>query len=164
MQAESECWRDYALLRKVQDYDLIEHGIGRGYTKSRRVCEQLVAKPQSVKRLTRALRWVRPLHAIVATFGPETEEPEVVSVDVGGIRSSDRTRGHRFHAPDEFQVRRFADYQAGLENAHVILDADRRAERREAWNEPVVWPAWALLIGAVVLVLPGLRTFFRERQ
>src|ERR1700704_2846573 len=25
-----------------------------------------------------ALGWVRPLHSIVATFGPETEEPEVV--------------------------------------------------------------------------------------
>ena len=25
-----------------------------------------------------SLRWVRPLHSIVATFGPETEAPEVV--------------------------------------------------------------------------------------
>ncbi|MCG5029661.1 glycine--tRNA ligase subunit beta, partial [[Ruminococcus] torques] len=25
-----------------------------------------------------ALRWVRPLHGIVATFGPENEEPDVV--------------------------------------------------------------------------------------
>ena len=28
-----------------------------------------------------ALTWVRPLHSIVATFGPETEEPEVVKFD-----------------------------------------------------------------------------------
>ena len=27
-----------------------------------------------------ALTWVRPLHSIVATFGPETEEPEIVQV------------------------------------------------------------------------------------
>ena len=27
-----------------------------------------------------ALQWVRPLHAIVATFGIETEEPDVVPV------------------------------------------------------------------------------------
>src|SRR5215471_6374501 len=29
-----------------------------------------------------ALSWVRPLHRIVATFGPETEEPEVVAFQV----------------------------------------------------------------------------------
>src|ERR1041385_3133345 len=28
-----------------------------------------------------SLEWVRPLHSIVATFGPETEEPEIVRDD-----------------------------------------------------------------------------------
>ena len=32
-----------------------------------------------------ALRWVRPLQSIVATFGPETETPEVVPFSVEGI-------------------------------------------------------------------------------
>src|ERR1700683_3897218 len=32
-----------------------------------------------------ALNWVRPLHSIVATFGPETEEPEIVPFSVGGV-------------------------------------------------------------------------------
>lgn len=44
------------------------------------------------------------------------------------------------------------------------LDTDERASRREAWNEPVTWPAWALLGAVALLVLPGVRTFFRERQ
>ena len=43
--------------------------------------------------------WVRPLHSIVATFGPETEEPDVVPFDVDGIEAGDDTRGHRFMAP-----------------------------------------------------------------
>ena len=34
------------------------------------------------------LRWVRPLHAIVCTFGPETEAPEIVPFAVDGIRSA----------------------------------------------------------------------------
>src|SRR4029079_95520 len=38
------------------------------------------------------LRWVRPLHSIIATFGPETEEPEIVRFEVGGVRSGDETR------------------------------------------------------------------------
>ena len=45
-----------------------------------------------------SLEWVRPLHAIVATFGPETEEPEIVHVATGGITSGNTTHGHRFLA------------------------------------------------------------------
>src|SRR5580658_8849747 len=46
-----------------------------------------------------ALTWVRPLHAIVATFGPETEEPDIVGFTVDGIAAGNVTRGHRFLAP-----------------------------------------------------------------
>src|SRR6202051_255428 len=45
-----------------------------------------------------ALNWVRPLHSIVAMFGPETEEPEIVPFAVGGIAAGNETRGHRFLA------------------------------------------------------------------
>ena len=74
------------------------------------------------------LRWVRPLHSMVATFGPETEEPEVVSFSVGGIAAGDETRGHRFMAPQPFKVRRLDDYAAMLEKAKVVLDPERRKE------------------------------------
>src|SRR6266850_775716 len=47
-----------------------------------------------------SLEWVRPLHAIFATFGPETEEPEIVHVSSGGVTSGDVTYGHRFLAPE----------------------------------------------------------------
>jgi glycyl-tRNA synthetase beta chain len=73
-----------------------------------------------------ALTWVRPLHSIVATFGPETEEPDIVPFTVGGITAGNETRGHRFLAPQKFSVRRLADYQAKLDKAKVVLDAERR--------------------------------------
>ena len=73
-----------------------------------------------------ALRWVRPLHSILCTFGPETEEPVVVDFEIDGIRSGNRTYGHRFHAPGPITVRRFKDYVAALEAARVVLDAERR--------------------------------------
>ncbi|MGA9949696.1 MAG: glycine--tRNA ligase subunit beta [Xanthobacteraceae bacterium] len=73
-----------------------------------------------------ALTWVRPLHSIVATFGPETEEPDIVVFSVGGITAGNETRGHRFLAPQPFTVRRLADYQAKLDKAKVVLDAERR--------------------------------------
>jgi glycyl-tRNA synthetase beta chain len=75
-----------------------------------------------------ALNWVRPLHAIVATFGPETEEPEIVPFAVGGIAAGNETRGHRFLAPAPFAVRRFADYAQKLDKAKVVLDAERRRD------------------------------------
>lgn len=75
-----------------------------------------------------SLRWVRPLHAILCTFGAETEEPEVVPFEVDGIHSGNTTYGHRFHAPGAITVRRFDDYVASLEHAKVVLDADRRKE------------------------------------
>jgi glycyl-tRNA synthetase beta chain len=75
-----------------------------------------------------ALNWVRPLHAIVATFGPETEEPEIVSFAIGGIAAGNETRGHRFLAPAPFTVRRFTDYAQKLDKAKVVLDAERRRD------------------------------------
>ncbi|MCG8587865.1 MAG: ABC transporter substrate-binding protein [Proteobacteria bacterium] len=44
------------------------------------------------------------------------------------------------------------------------LDAAGRSELRRAWNEPVTWPVYALVAAAAVVVLPGIRTFLRERQ
>jgi glycyl-tRNA synthetase beta chain len=75
-----------------------------------------------------SLGWVRPLHSIVATFGPETEEPDIVAFAVDGIKAGDETRGHRFMAPQPFKVRRFEDYAAKLEKAKVVLDPERRKE------------------------------------
>ncbi|ABA05839.1 glycyl-tRNA synthetase beta chain [Nitrobacter winogradskyi Nb-255] len=75
-----------------------------------------------------ALTWVRPLHSIIATFGMETEEPEVVPFDVADITAGQATRGHRFMAPGEFSVRRFEDYEAKLHDAKVVLDPQRRKD------------------------------------
>jgi glycyl-tRNA synthetase beta chain len=75
-----------------------------------------------------ALTWVRPLHSIIATFGIETEEPEVVKFEVAGIEAGRTTRGHRFMAPAEFSVRRFDDYVSKLQEAKVVLDPDRRKD------------------------------------
>jgi len=75
-----------------------------------------------------ALTWVRPLHSIIATFGPETEEPDIVKFDIAGIEAGQTTRGHRFMAPAEFTVRRFDDYVSKLEEAKVVLDPQRRKD------------------------------------
>jgi glycyl-tRNA synthetase beta chain len=75
-----------------------------------------------------ALQWVRPLHSIVATFGLETEEPDVVNFAVDGIKAGQTTYGHRFMVPDAINVRRFEDYEAKLLEAKVVLDPERRKD------------------------------------
>ncbi len=75
-----------------------------------------------------SLRWVRPLHSILCTFGAETEDTEIVPFEVDGIVSGNVTYGHRFHAPAPVTVKRLEDYVASLEKAKVVLDADRRKE------------------------------------
>src|SRR3984893_18063347 len=75
-----------------------------------------------------ALNWVRPLHAITATFGLETEEPDVVKFDIAGIEAGQTTYGHRFMAPAAINVRRFEDYEAKLKAAKVVLDPQARKD------------------------------------
>ena len=75
-----------------------------------------------------SLSWVRPLHAITATFGLETEEPDVVKFSIDGIETGQTTFGHRFMAPKAISVRRFEDYDAKLLAAKVVLDPERRKD------------------------------------
>ncbi|WKA30268.1 glycine--tRNA ligase subunit beta [Bradyrhizobium roseum] len=75
-----------------------------------------------------SLSWVRPLHSIIATFGIETEEPDVVKFSVDGIEAGQTTYGHRFMAPAAISVRRFEDYEAKLKAAKVVLDPQARKD------------------------------------
>jgi glycyl-tRNA synthetase beta chain len=69
------------------------------------------------------VRWVRPLHSILATF-----DGEVVPFEFAGIASGNTTKGHRFLSSGEITARRFEDYEVALKKAHVVLDAAERAE------------------------------------
>ena len=84
--------------------------------------------PKSMRWGSGTHTWVRPLHSIVATFGPETEEPDIVKFAIEGVEAGNKTRGHRFLAPAPFAVKRFDDYVAKLEKAKVVLDPQRRAD------------------------------------
>ncbi len=75
-----------------------------------------------------SLRWVRPLTSVLATFGPETEEPEIVSFPLDGVPVGDTTLGHRFLSDGPIRVRRMEDYAAKLFDAKVMVDIDRRRD------------------------------------
>lgn len=93
--------------------------------------------PKSMRWAGHDVRWVRPLHNILALLcdGPAVQVvPVVWALDRanGGndkLIANDRTRGHRFLAPDEFAVTGFADYRTKLADRFVVLDAaDRKAK------------------------------------
>lgn len=88
--------------------------------------------PKSMRWGAGNLKWVRPLHSILCILNDEGGS-EVVPLDIEGIVSGDRTAGHRFMAPAAFSVTSFADYEAKLKNAFVILSAKERAEK--IWHD-----------------------------
>ncbi|MDH3236009.1 MAG: glycine--tRNA ligase subunit beta [Alphaproteobacteria bacterium] len=90
-----------------------------------------LAWPKSMRWANSPFRWVRPLHNVAAVFAGKALPG---SVSLGGqdtemLAFQNRTSGHRFLAPKLFAVKSFADYQAKLKDAHVVLDpAERRAK------------------------------------
>jgi len=67
------------------------------------------------------IRFVRPIHWIVATFGGD-----VIPFTIGDIKSGNVSRGHRFMAPGEFTVTGVDDYLTQAEAHHVIPDIAKR--------------------------------------
>jgi glycyl-tRNA synthetase beta chain len=144
--------------------------------------------PKSMRWGAGGLRWVRPLHRILCLLSDEAGA-EIVPLEIDGIVAGDTTEGHRFMAPGAFQVSGFADYEAKLRAAKVILSAEARAEA--IWHDAtqlafaaglevvedrallaevaglVEWPVVLMgEIGAAFLDLPPevLQTSMREHQ
>lgn len=83
--------------------------------------------PKSMTWGTGRVRWVRPLHSILALFAGRPLAGSLELGDGGGVAFGATTRRHRFLAPEPVTVAGFADYRDKLRAGHVVLD---RAERR----------------------------------
>jgi glycyl-tRNA synthetase beta chain len=77
--------------------------------------------PKSMRWGDGSLRWVRPLHGIVALLGEE-----IVPLEIDGIASGATTVGHRFHHPGPITIGSAADYLEKLRACHVIVDQEER--------------------------------------
>jgi glycyl-tRNA synthetase beta chain len=77
--------------------------------------------PKSMRWGSGSLRWVRPLHGIVAMLGEE-----IVPIEIDGIASGATTVGHRFHHPGAITLGGAADYLEKLRACHVIVDQEER--------------------------------------
>lgn len=101
--------------------------------------------PKSMRWASDAQRWVRPLHGIVAVFDGVALTGGLQMGAGRQVPFGTATRGHRFLAPDAFDVIAFDDYRVKLSNAKVVLDP---AERRKVIEQQ----AAALAQGAGVTV------------
>jgi glycyl-tRNA synthetase beta chain len=90
---------------------------------------------------TSSLRWVRPLHSIVALLGEQ-----IVPVEIEGVICGATTRGHRFHHPGPITIGGAHDYVEKLRACHVIVDQEEReATIREGAAEAAKKAGFALV-------------------
>jgi glycyl-tRNA synthetase beta chain len=104
--------------------------------------------PKSMRWGDGTLRWIRPLHAIVAILGEK-----IVPVEVDGIASGATTVGHRFHHPGAITVGGAADYVEKLRACHVIVDQEERERLVREGAEALVAKAGLSLLPDEALVV-----------
>jgi glycyl-tRNA synthetase beta chain len=84
--------------------------------------------PKSMRWGETGFRWVRPIHSILALFDGAVLDG-ALDLAGGTVSFGNETAGHRFLAPDVFTVTSFAEYQAKLKEACVILDPGERESK-----------------------------------
>ncbi|MEJ2183103.1 MAG: glycine--tRNA ligase subunit beta [Nitrospirota bacterium] len=80
--------------------------------------------PKSMRWGQGTMRFVRPVHWLLALYGEDT-----VSFEIDGIRSGNTTRGHRFLSPGEVAITHPDAYPGTLEENRVVVDLPARIER-----------------------------------
>jgi glycyl-tRNA synthetase beta chain len=80
-----------------------------------------VAKP--MRWASNDFSFIRPVHWLVAIYGPDVIEGELF-----GLTTGNTTRGHRIHSPGPHLINTAKDYEKVLETAYVLADQHKRKE------------------------------------
>jgi glycyl-tRNA synthetase beta chain len=89
--------------------------------------------PELCRRITfpKSMRWGagnfafgRPIHWIVSLLGSD-----VIDFEFADLAAGRTTRGHRFLAPESFELEDSQSYEGALERAHVLVDLEHRKAR-----------------------------------
>ena len=67
------------------------------------------------------IEFVRPVQWLVMLFGND-----VVDAEVLGMKASNQSKGHRFHAPDQITINNPSEYEAKLREAYVMASFAER--------------------------------------
>lgn len=113
------------------------------------VLAELVAQSLRELPVAKRMRWgasrlefARPLHWLVLLFGQDSDFGEIL-----GLKTGNKSRGHRFHAPGTVLIENAQAYVETLRAARVVVDFK---ERRESIREQVTRAARALQARALV--------------
>lgn len=82
--------------------------------------------PKSMRWSNCSIRFVRPIHWILALFGGE-----VIPFKLGDLNSSNISFGHRFMKPNSFKVENAASYLKKVKQAYVVVDPVERKDMIE---------------------------------
>jgi len=100
---------------------------------------EIINKSIRTLPIAKKMRWgnsttefVRPVHWAVLLYGKNVIESEIL-----GLKTGNQSRGHRFHAPENFTISSPSTYASTLkEQGHVIADFEERKNIiRKAANE-----------------------------
>ncbi|MBK7774231.1 MAG: glycine--tRNA ligase subunit beta [Sandaracinaceae bacterium] len=83
-----------------------------------------ISFPKSMRWGEGTFAFGRPVHWLVGLFGAD-----VVPFQFAGLTAGRSTRGHRFLAPDAFDLADASEYEARLAAAHVIVDMKQKKQR-----------------------------------
>lgn len=90
------------------------------------IVDQSLAKLPIAKRMrwgANKIDFVRPVQWLVMLFGEQ-----VIDCEILGVKSANKTRGHRFHSKGEITLNCPAEYEEKLEQAYVIADFAKRKQ------------------------------------
>ncbi len=88
------------------------------------VLESLIRElvfPKSMRWADSSMTFARPIQWLLALY-----DGQVISLNLEGIPCGQTTRGHRFMAPEPFEVTGFDSYSNGLAERFVIVDPEQR--------------------------------------
>ena len=89
--------------------------------------------PKSMRWGSGSFRWVRPLKNICCLF-----DNKILPLSISHLSSDNLSSGHRFLAPDAFEVKSFEQYKTELKKRFVILDAAERKKEILSQAEKLV--------------------------
>ena len=88
-----------------------------------RLCRQ-ISFPKSMRWGPGEIAFGRPIHWIVSLLGSD-----VVGFEFAGVQAGRTTRGHRFLAPESFDLAEAGSYESALLRAHVVVNLQVRKDR-----------------------------------
>lgn len=92
------------------------------------LCREIIREftwPKSMRWYGASQTWVRPVRGILAVLDGS---PLFFDVPEFNLKSTNKTKGHRFLSSGEFEVQSFAEYQQQLAKRYVILSHSQRQD------------------------------------